>query len=216
MAEIINHRGCLQFITHRTERYTELEGAELALKGGCRWVQLRMKGASETDIVEVGHRMRDLCDKYEATLIIDDHVELVKEIRADGVHLGLKDMPIDEARQVLGEEYFIGGTANTADDAIKHYRHSADYVGCGPFRFTTTKQNLAPVLGFDGYEEIMARLEMENITMPVVAIGGIKVEDIPAILDTKVDGIALSGTILNAADPEDEMQRIVRVLNSRL
>lgn len=213
MAEVIKHRGCLQFITHRTERYTELEGAELALRGGCRWVQLRMKDAPEDEVVKVGCKMRDLCDKYEATLIIDDHVGLVKEIKADGVHLGLSDMPINEARQTLGEEYFIGGTANTVDDAIMHYRHSADYVGCGPFRFTTTKKNLSPMLGLEGYASIMKRLGEENIVMPVVAIGGITVDDIPSILETKVDGIALSGTILNSADPEAEMQRIVEILN---
>lgn len=215
MAEVIKFRGGLQFITHRTERYTELEGAEMALKGGCRWVQLRMKDATESDIVRVGCKMRDLCDRYEATLIIDDHVELVKQIRADGVHLGLKDMPINEARQQLGEEYFIGGTANTADDAIMHYRHSADYVGCGPYRFTTTKKNLSPVLGTEGYASIMQRLADERITMPVVAIGGITTDDIMPIMATGVDGIAMSGTILRADDPEAEMQRIVTIMNQQ-
>ena len=158
--------------------------------------------------------MRELCDKYEATMIVDDHVELVKELKADGVHLGLKDMPISQARQTLGEEYIIGGTANTAEDAIMHYRSGADYVGCGPFRFTTTKKNLSPVLGLEGYDAIMQRLEQERITMPVVAIGGITIDDIPQIMDTRVDGIALSGTILNAENPADEMQRIIKILNN--
>ena len=84
MTEIIKHRGRLQFITHKTPHLDELAGAEAVLRGGCRWIQLRMKQATTNEIIEMGHKMRQLCDKYEATLIIDDHVELVKEIKAAG------------------------------------------------------------------------------------------------------------------------------------
>lgn len=213
MNEIIKYRGKLQFITHKTERYTELEGAQMVLEGGCRWVQLRMKDASQEEVKAVGLKMRELCDKYEATLIIDDYVDLVKEIKADGVHLGLKDMPVSEARKVLGEEYIIGGTANTAEDALLHYRSGADYVGCGPFRFTTTKKNLSPVLGIDGYKIVIQRLCEELVPMPVVAIGGITIDDIKDIMQCGVDGVAMSGTILNAENPEQETQRIVKLLN---
>lgn len=211
--EEIKYRGGLQFIIHRTPKYDELQEAEMALRGGCRWIQLRMKNASAREIVKVGCKMRDLCDTYGATLIVDDHVELVKEISADGVHLGLNDMRIDEARQILGEQYIIGGTANQADQAVMHYKRSADYVGCGPFRFTTTKQNLASILGIDGLKLVMDTLEAERITMPVVAIGGIEINDVEQIMSTKVDGIAISGTILNAADPVAEMQRFVQSMN---
>jgi len=211
--EVIKYRGKLQFITHKTERYTELEEAQMVLEGGCRWIQLRMKDAPSEEILAVGKEMRELCNKYEATLIIDDHVELIKEIGADGVHLGLKDMPVGEARRTLGEEFIIGGTANTADDALLHYRSGADYVGYGPFRFTTTKKNLSPVLGEEGYKTVMKRLTDECVPMPVVAIGGITIEDIPAVMATGVDGIALSGTILNAPDPMAETQRIVLLMN---
>ncbi len=211
--EVIKYRGKLQFITHKTERYDELEGARMVLEGGCRWIQLRMKDASLDEVKAVGVKMRELCDQYEATLILDDHVGLVKEVKADGVHLGLNDMPIAEARRVLGEEYIIGGTANTADDALMHYRNSADYVGCGPFRFTTTKKNLSPVLGLDGYKAVMQRLSDELVVMPVVAIGGITFDDIADVLQSGVDGIALSGTVLNSPNPTLETQRIVRLLN---
>lgn len=212
--EQIKYRGSLQFITHRTERYDELEQTQLVLEGGCRWVQLRMKDATDAEVLEVGKKIRDLCDKYEATLILDDHVELVEEIKADGVHLGLKDMPIAQARQTLGEACIIGGTANTPDDAVAHCRAGADYVGCGPFRFTTTKKNLSPVLGIEGYTAVMQRLDAERITMPVVAIGGICQDDIPAIMQTSVDGIALSGSVLNADNPTEEIHRIVKILNN--
>ena len=215
MSEIIKYRGQLQFITHQTERFTTLEGAEMALEGGCRWVQLRMKGAQPEEILKVGRELRRMCNSVDATMIVDDHVELVKELNADGVHLGLNDMPIVEARHTLGEETLIGGTANTAEQALSHCRQSADYIGCGPFRFTTTKQKLAPTLGLSGYNNIVDRLHEELVRIPIVAIGGITLNDFDDIMGTGVNGIAVSGAVLNAPDPVVAMQEMVKKLNQQ-
>ena len=95
-----------------------------------------------------------MCKEHDAILILDDHVELAQKLEVDGVHLGKTDMPVAEARQLLGEAFIIGGTANTFEDVEMHYRAGADYVGIGPFRFTTTKKNLSPVLGIEGYTSI--------------------------------------------------------------
>ena len=81
----------------------------------------------------------------------------------DGVHLGKKDMPIDQARQILGEAFIIGGTANTFEDVVQHYRAGADYLGIGPFRFTTTKKNLSPVLGLEGYSSILSPVSYTHL-----------------------------------------------------
>ncbi|MCI5854557.1 MAG: thiamine phosphate synthase [Prevotella sp.] len=202
----------IQFISHYTDQYSYLDSIRLALEGGCRWVQLRMKDASIQDILSIGKEVRRLCDSYQATFILDDHVELVREIGADGVHLGKKDMPVAEARKTLGNDCIIGGTANTFDDVKMHYEASANYIGCGPFRFTTTKQGLAPVLGLEGYRSIIAQMSAEGIDLPMVAIGGITAEDIPAIMQTGVSGIALSGAVLRAADPVAEMKRLTEIV----
>ena len=202
----------IQFISHYTDQYSYLDSIRLALEGGCRWVQLRMKDASIQDILSIGKEVRRLCDSYQATFILDDHVELVREIGADGVHLGKKDMPVAEARKILGNDCIIGGTANTFDDVKMHYEASANYIGCGPFRFTTTKQGLAPVLGLEGYRSIIAQMSAEGIDLPMVAIGGITAEDIPAIMQTGVSGIALSGAVLRAADPVAEMKRLTEIV----
>ena len=202
----------IQFISHYTDQYSYLDSIRLALEGGCRWVQLRMKDASIQDILRIGKEVRRLCDSYQATFILDDHVELVREIGADGVHLGKKDMPVAEARKTLGNDCIIGGTANTFDDVKMHYEASANYIGCGPFRFTTTKQGLAPVLGLEGYRSIIAQMSAEGIDLPVVAIGGITAEDIPALMQTGVSGIALSGAVLRAADPVAEMKRLTEIV----
>lgn len=195
----------IQFITHSNERYDHVEGAKLALQGGCRWIQLRMKDAMETDFLRAAKKIRRLCDEYHATFILDDHVEWVGLTGADGVHLGKNDMPVDEARKMLGRNRIIGGTANTFEDVERLFRRGADYIGCGPFRFTTTKKNLSPVLGLEGYRSITAQMKAHDIQLPIVAIGGILHQDIPAIMQTGVTGIAVSGAILNAENPVEEM-----------
>ena len=210
----------LQFITHFTEKYSYFDAARLALEGGCRWIQLRMKEASETEVEAEAIRVRDLCRKYGATFIIDDHVALAKKVQADGVHLGKNDMPIEEARRILGDAFIIGGTANTFEDVKRHWQAGANYIGCGPFRFTTTKKNLSPqalrtfhTLPPAGRQSLPVmhshQMKAAGITLPVVAIGGITYEDIPDILQTGVSGIALSGSILRAENPVEEVRRIL-------
>ena len=203
----------LQFISHCTERYTYLDSIRLALEGGCRWIQLRMKDATDEEVRPIALVAQRLCHEAGATFIIDDRVGLVRELHADGVHLGQNDMPIREARRLLGDGFIIGGTANTFDQVRAHYESSADYIGCGPFRFTTTKQKLAPVLGLDGYRTIISEMEAAHIHIPIVAIGGITEEDIPDILQTGVSGIALSGTVLRADDPVQKMKQLINTVN---
>ncbi|MBO7636620.1 MAG: thiamine phosphate synthase, partial [Paludibacteraceae bacterium] len=140
-------------------------------------------------------------------------VELVAEIQADGVHLGKKDMSISEARAILGTDYIIGGTANTFDDVKAHYEAGASYIGCGPFRFTTTKKGLSPILGLEGYREIVQKMKQEGINLPIFAIGGITIDDIPSILQTGVTGIALSGAVLNAENPIEKTKQIIQIIN---
>lgn len=202
----------LQFITHFTERHTYLDSARIALEGGCRWVQLRMKDADEGLFVATAREVRALCDRFGATFIIDDHAELVGATSADGVHLGKNDMPVAEARRMLGPDIVIGGTANTFADVKTLAEAGADYIGCGPFRFTTTKQRLSPVLGLEGYRDIVRRMRENGIGLPIVAIGGITFDDIDPIMRTGVTGIALSGSVLRADNPVAEMRRVVEAV----
>lgn len=206
---LISAKFRLQFISHFTTNTSYLDGIRLALAGGCRWIQLRMKGADDDEVRPIAVKVKEMCREADATFIIDDRVDLVKELHADGVHLGKNDMPIAEARHILGPDYIIGGTANTFEDIRQLHLSGADYIGCGPFRFTTTKERLAPLLGLDGYKHIMSQMKQEGITLPLVAIGGITLSDIPQIIQTGVDGIALSGSILNADNPKEETKNII-------
>lgn len=199
----------IQFITHSNTRYDYVEGARLALEGGCRWIQLRMKDAQEVDFLLAAKQIGAMCKEYGATFILDDHVEWVGITGADGVHLGKNDMPVDEARNQLGTNRIIGGTANTFEDVERLWRQGANYIGCGPYRFTTTKKNLSPVLGLDGYRHIISKMKAHDINIPVVAIGGILQPDIKDVMATGVSGIAVSGAILNAENPVEEMKRFI-------
>jgi len=205
----------LQYISHFTQQISYAEGIRMALEGGCRWIQLRMKDAPAEEIIACAEEVLPLCRRHGAKFLLDDHVELVRRLGADGVHLGKNDMPVDEARKILGPDIIIGGTANTIEDIIRLHKQGADYIGCGPFRFTTTKKNLSPILGLDGYKSIVLKMKELGIDLPIVAIGGITVEDIPAVMGTGVSGIALSGAILGAPDPVEMTARIIETIDNR-
>lgn len=210
--EMLSQNVRMQFISHFTDQYDYLDSIAMALEGGCRWVQLRMKDATPEEILPIALEAQKLCKAKDATFIIDDHVALVKEIGADGVHLGKLDMPVGEARKILGDGFIIGGTSNTFEDIAMHAAAGADYIGCGPFRFTTTKKNLSPVLGLEGYQTLVAKMRENGLTLPIVAIGGINAADIPAIMRTGVSGIALSGTVLRAENPVSEMRKLMDMM----
>ena len=202
----------IQFITHPSDRFTYKEEVEMVLRGGCRWVQLRMKDANDEEVEQVARELLPLCKEYKATFIIDDRVALVQRVGADGVHLGKKDMPVAEARKILGSSFIIGGTANTMDDIRRLCKEGADYIGCGPFRFTTTKKNLSPIIGLEGYRTMMRTMKEENLQVPVVAIGGITLNDMKEVMQTGVSGIAIIGAVLTAENPQEEMKKMLETI----
>lgn len=204
-----NDQFSLQFITNVTEDHPLEKQVSEVLEGGCRWIQLRHKDAPAAQILQEARVIAPLCRRYGAVFLLDDHVGLVKETGADGVHLGKNDMPVDEARRLLGPGYIIGATANTAEDIIDAARRGADYIGLGPFRFTTTKKNLSPVLGVNGYKDIIGLCREEGFNLPVVAIGGIGIADVRALIECGASGVAVSGSLINAPDTTRETEKFI-------
>lgn len=190
----------LQFITDSPTAECTVAQAMQALDGGCRWVQVRMKGAPDRDVEAAVRALLPHTRTLGATLIVDDRVDVVSRTGADGVHLGKDDMPPAEARAILGPGSIIGSTVNTLADIERLPLDLIDYLGMGPYRFTTTKKRLAPVLGLDGYREAMAALRRQS-AIPVVAIGGITLDDVVPLLATGVTGVAVSGAISRADNP---------------
>lgn len=199
----------LQFITHPSDRYSIVEEAQMVIEGGCGWIQLRMKDATDDEVRQTAMELMPLCRETGTFLVIDDRVELVNELKVSGVHLGKDDMPPREARELLGPHAIIGVTANTADDILALRGIDVDYVGLGPFRHTTTKAHLAPILGPEGYRDIVATVRAAGIELPIVAIGGITADDTEAIMATGVNGIAVSGAIIGAPDPVEATAQFI-------
>ena len=152
-----------------------------------------------------------LCRRPGAVILVDDNVELAR-VCGTGVHLGKNDMPPGEARRILGPEAIIGSTCNTAADIEAVQREGvSDYIGLGPFRFTSTKKNLSPVLGVEGYRTLCAGCSPRRL--PIVAIGGITPADVAALREAGADGIAVSGVIAHAADPVAATRTLIDEIN---
>ena len=177
------------------------QAAELACRGGVRWVQLRVKNLPAAEWRQRALEVQAVCRQHGATLIINDNPALALAIGADGVHLGQQDMPPAEARALLGPEFIIGGTANTFADIEKLVTARVDYIGLGPFRFTTTKEKLSPILGLAGYAKLLAQCRAAGFRAPIVGIGGVELADVAALLATGLHGVAVSGAIGRAPEP---------------
>lgn len=185
----------------------------MVLEGGCKWIQLRMKDASDEEFRETALEVIPMCKENEAFLVFDDRVELAMELSVHGVHLGKNDMNPLVARETMGAEAIIGCTANTAADIMALRGWDVDYVGLGPFRHTTTKANLSPVIGLEGYRSIVSEVRKADILLPIVAIGGITLDDIPALMGTGINGVAMSGAIINASDPVEYTRQVIAALH---
>lgn len=186
----------IQYITRNHSELSHAEQAELMFANGISWVQIRMKDATLQEVEQESIKALESAKKHKGVLIINDNVQLAKKIGAHGVHIGLNDCPANEAHQILGDDFIIGGTANTIDDVIKQVALGVDYVGLGPFRFTQTKKNLSPVLGISGYHEIVRELCEAKINIPIVGVGGITMSDIAEIKATGLSGVAMSKDLL--------------------
>ncbi len=200
----------VHLVTDGVDVATTVTQARQAVSGGCRWVQVRMKDADAADRDAALVSLRDFCHSHNAALIVDDDVQAVLRTSIDGVHLGREDMDPAEARAILGPVPLIGATVNSAADAERLVGKPIDYIGLGPWRFTTTKRRLAQPLGAQGTCELVRHIRDLGIRVPILVIGGITCEDIPAVLASGADGIAVSSAICRAADVSDAARRIIQ------
>ena len=194
----------LQYITQETTTMSHIDCVREACIAGVKWIQLRVKNKSDEAYLIIAKEARVICDLYNAKLIINDNVEVAIQCDADGIHLGKSDMNPKEAKKILGENKIVGGTANSIEDIEQLINLGIDYIGLGPFKFTKTKNNLSPVLGLDGYYDLsqktfdlLKEFKLKNKIPPIIAIGGILLEDILPLMKTGVDGIAVSGLLTN-------------------
>lgn len=188
----------LQFITNTLSKTPVTEQILAFIEGGGRWVQIRMKDASDEEIKAVVDAVKPKCIETGSFLLLNDRVELAKTLNVGGVHLGKEDMPVSKARMILGAAAVIGVTANTYADIAAVSNLDIDYFGIGPYADTKTKENLAPVLGLNGIRDICYEMGKNEINIPHVAVGGITLDDVLPLIESGVNGIAVSGAIANA------------------
>ncbi|WP_298539939.1 thiamine phosphate synthase [uncultured Aquimarina sp.] len=184
----------LHYISQGNSPKEHIENIQKACTSGAELVQLRLKNISEKKLLKFAKEAREITSHFQTRLIINDHYKIAKEVKADGVHLGKTDSCPTIARTYLYTWQIIGGTANTLIDCETLINKEVDYIGLGPYRFTTTKDNLSPVLGISGYTSIIDGLKSKT---PIIGIGGITTNDVTDILKTGISGIAVSGEITN-------------------
>lgn len=194
------------YLTQDISRYSHPELTAFACMGGASWIQLRIKNKIYEDWLMIAKETLAICKKYGAKLIINDNVQIAKEINADGIHLGKNDMNPMEARRLLGNNFIIGGTANTIEEVQGKIEEGCDYVGVGPYRFTSTKEKLSPVLGLEGIGKIVNRFSKK---IPIIAIGGVNKNDIKPLLNAGVYGIAVSSAINNEVDKAGKTHELI-------
>ena len=197
------------YITHR-DHITE---AEQVCKNGGKWIQLRIKNKEDGEWLEIAKEVKKICTNYKAKLIINDNIQITLETNADGVHLGKNDLPVEEARKLLGKTCIIGTTANTFEDIMKTSETSADYIGLGPYNFTRTKEKISPILGLQGIKEILFAKKHTGLNIPVIIIGGIDINDVEDIMDAGADGIAISSAISNATNIGQAAKNFLTMIN---
>jgi thiamine-phosphate pyrophosphorylase len=195
----------LQFITSDDAALSHLEQIRLVLDNGVNWVQLRAKNLSSTELLKLAEEAKEITEEYKSTLIINDNHLVAAMVNAEGLHIGKEDVAPNDARKFLLEQ-IIGGTANELKD-IKRINDEVDYIGLGPLRFTSTKKKLADILGFEGYQSILKAVP--NLK-PVIAIGGVVVEDIDQLMKIGVHGIAVSGAIINDTNPAQKTKQFLK------
>lgn len=203
----------LQFITDSRPDETLVSQVESVLLHGVRWVQMRIKEATTEERVECGRPLRALCRQHKALFIVNDDIAAARELEADGVHLGLDDEAPQAARALLGSEAIIGGTCNTFEDIVTRHTQGVDYIGLGPLRTTNTKQKLSPLLGHDGYQRIIQQCQETGIATPLIAIGGIRLDDIAPLMAAQLHGIALSSLVIDSRDRAATLSTILENLS---
>ena len=195
---LFNGSGRLMFLTHRVEGLTELDEIRMAIEGGCSWIQLRMKEGVDRDTAREAARLCASVNDRTVRLCVDDDIEAALAEGASACHLGKNDMPVDEAWRMARERlapdapFYIGATANTFEDI---------------------KKKLSPILGLEGYRSIVAACREAGIRIPILAIGGITLDDVAPLMETGVTGIAVSGAIIHAADPIEATRRFIEAIN---
>jgi len=199
------------YLTQDLPHRSHVEQTAIACKAGANWIQYRCLSKPDAELVEELHQVASICDDWGATLILTNHYHLLNQVDAQGVHLENMKADFIKIREIISDEKTLGASANTFEDIQRIYSSGAvDYIGCGPFTQTKTKANDYPLLGINGYVELVAKMKNSGIDIPVLAVGGINIEDAEQLLKTGIHGIAVSASVNLADEPAEAFKSIYK------
>ncbi len=203
----------LHFITHDIPQHTHIAQVQLACEAGAKWIQYRCLSKADDELLADINLIAEICDDWGSTLIVTDHIHLKGKADIQGFHI--EDMEADfiALRKQLGEEYTLGGSANTIENLLRLAKEGVDYAGFGPFKITTTKPNNSPLLGVSGYADALQKLAANNIELPILAVGGVTINDVTPLLTTGIYGIAVSSAINQAEDMYEAYTEFYKAIN---
>lgn len=190
------------------KKFSHYEIAKMAIKGGADMIQLRDKSLPTGELIETAIKIRLLCNKHKVQFIVNDRVDVAMASGADGVHLGVEDISITDARKLLGKNKIIGGTAHSLKEAKHAERNGADYIGFGHIYPTSSKIKTDKPKGVSLLQKVV-----KEIKTPIIAIGGINSGNIQDVINTGVHGIAVIGTVVRSKDPAKAVKEIKSKMN---
>lgn len=203
-------RLCVITDTAIQKKYSHCKIAELAIKGGADMIQLRDKFLSTGELIETAITITKLCRKNKVTFIINDRVDVAMISDADGVHLGIEDISIKDARKLLGINKIVGGTAHSLKEAIEAERAGADYIGFGHIFPTGSKLKADKPKGIGYLNNVVS-----SIKKPILAIGGINIKNITGVMSTGCHGAAVIGSVVKSKNPVKETAELRKIIYER-
>ena len=180
--------------------------AEEALKGGATVIQLRDKEKSARELYEIGVKLREITKKYGALFIVNDRLDIALAVGADGVHLGMNDLPISVARRIAGDNFIIGASASSPEEAVLAEKEGANYIGAGSVFETSSKEDVR-VIGLEGLRAIV-----KATSLPVVAIGGINRDNVRDVMRTGVKGVAVISAVVSKEDVRSAAEELKKLI----
>ncbi|WP_256010727.1 thiamine phosphate synthase [Desertivirga xinjiangensis] len=192
---------------------SHIDQVQLACQSGANWIQYRCLTKNDEDLLNEMLIIASICDDWGATLIVTDHIHLIDKADVQGVHIEDMQADFNAIRASIGPDKTLGASANTFDDIQRIAKSGVvDYIGCGPYSITLTKPNDYPLLGIEGYKTMIGEMMRAGIDIPILAVGGIRLEDIEPLMLTGVFGIAVSSAINLAENPGKTLKEIYNQL----
>jgi len=201
------------YLTQDLPNRTHVEQAQIACQAGANWIQYRCLSKCDEALIADINEIAAICDDWGATLILTDHYYLLDQVDAQGVHIEDPKADFNAIRTYIGDDKTLGGSAHAFED-ILHICHSAqvDYIGCGPFSITLTKPNNYPILGIDGYKNILQKMNQQAIDIPILGVGGITIDDVEALLNIGLYGLAVSSAINTTTHPDQTLKNFYKMI----